>query len=92
MRRPPARTASKASVKLRHPVPLTLLPEYLDGVVPYFIAVKSIVIEYVALPFDEYDALRKACMEERLPSYRAAGKDPALELRRPMVGLAGGVE
>ena len=92
MRRPPARTTSKASVKFQHPVPLTLLPEYLDGAVPYFVAVKSVVIEYVALSFDEYDALRKACMEERFPSDKAAGKVPALELRRPRVGLAGGAE
>lgn len=92
MRRPNAHTTSKAAVKLPHPVPLTLLPEYLSDAVCHFVAVKSVVIEYVALSFDEYDALRKACLEERFPTGRAARKAPALELRRPMVGLAGGAE
>ena len=63
MRRLNARTISKATVRFQHPVPIRLLPDYLDGAVPHFVTVRSVVIEYAALSVDEYDALHKACMD-----------------------------
>lgn len=41
MRRLNARTTSKVTVRLQHPVPLTLLPEYLSSAVARFVAVRS---------------------------------------------------
>ena len=87
MRRLNARTTSKVTVRLQHPVPLTLLPEYLSSAVARFVAVRSIVIEYAALSFDEYDALHKACMEELFPGSRAAGENPVHSLDTPQVAL-----
>lgn len=87
MRRLNARTTSKVTVKLPHHVPLSLLPEYLDDAVSRFVAVRSVVIEYAALSFDEYDALHKACMEELFPGFRAAGENPVHSLDAPQVML-----
>ena len=76
MRRLNARTTSKVTVRLQHPVPLTLLPEYLSSAVARFVAVRSVAIEYAALSVDEYDALHKACMDELFPLAKTAGTVP----------------
>ena len=86
MRRLNARTTSKVTVRLQHPVPLTLLPEYLSSAVARFVAVGSVVIEYAALSVDEYAALHKACMEELFPCAKTAAPvpiAPQVALRAP---------
>lgn len=76
MRWPNARMVSKATVRLQHPVPLTLLPDYLNRAVPRFVAVRSVVVEYAALSCDEYDALHNACMDELFPRTKTAAPAP----------------
>ena len=58
---------SKSTINLQHPVPVNLIDEYLHKLLPFHAVITKVAVEFAVLNDDEYDLLRKACMDDCYP-------------------------
>ena len=55
---------SKSTINFQYPVPVNLIDEYLNKLLPFHAVITKVEVKFAVLNDDEYDLLRKACMHE----------------------------
>ena len=58
---------SKSTINFQYPVPVNLIDEYLNKLLPFHAVITKVEVKFAVLNDDEYDLLRKACMHECYP-------------------------
>ena len=61
---------SKSTINFQYPVPVNLIDEYLNKLLPFHAVITKVEVKFAVLNDDEYDLLHEACMEECYPSAR----------------------
>ena len=80
---------SKSTINLQHPVPYSLIDEYIRKHMPFHAVITKVDVEFAVMNDDEYDLLYKACMDECYPSssrHDSVG-DMALGLEQLKLGM-----